>query len=596
MEQKKYPSTGVSSKERPLIKEFLPVRTSRFQTDGITGKLADGIEKNWLLGLRETNPAILDMFFERDRQPYLDLLPWSGEFAGKYLTGAYYIYRLTGSECLLHYITGFIDELLTCQDTDGYLGCYSSQCHLTGAFSSNPENSGGTWDAWSHYHLMYGLLLWHSVTGQKAYFQCVERMADLFMKTFYTDDANSRRLVDIGSSEMNLAPYHVFGILYNKTGREEYLAFAKEIEEDISDARAGDYINSSLRGLEYYQCAKPRWESMHIIMGIDEMYRAAGDDTYLKVARQIFDSILKTDVHNTGAFSTNEQACGSPFMDGPIETCCVVAYNALGVELYKLTGDSRIVDFLELSHYNAVMGSFNPTGRWSTYNTPMEGNKCANFHSIGFQCRPGSPELNCCSVNAPRGVGMFADWMIAERDNILYINAYEPLTAVTADGDTIEICSSYPLNGDIHIHLSLHEKRKAALRIPAWSLHTVLTVNGQPIHAAPGGYVLLEQVSGKIEIELCLDFHVRFLNGEGQYEGRSSIYYGPLLYGCDTSLAGRHNVTELPSLSHAELSAARPEPGRQGRFLVKLSDGITLCDFRMLGYSGAQYVTFFKVV
>ena len=96
--------------------------------------------------------------------------------------------------------------------------------------------------------------------------------------------------------------------------------------------------------------------------------------------------------------------------------------------------------------------------------------------------------------------------------------------------------------------------------------------------------------------ELTQETFLKALQNIEQYEGRSSIYYGPLLYGCDTSLAGRHNVTELPSLSHAELSAARPEPGRQGRFLVKLSDGITLCDFRMLGYSGAQYVTFFKVV
>ena len=60
-----------------------------------TGKLAQNIVRNWLLGIRESNPAILDMFRDRELKPYRDLLPWSGEFAGKYLTSAYYV-------CLLY--------------------------------------------------------------------------------------------------------------------------------------------------------------------------------------------------------------------------------------------------------------------------------------------------------------------------------------------------------------------------------------------------------------------------------------------------------------------------------------------------------------
>ena len=58
---------------------------------GETGKLAANIAANWLTGIRESNPAILDMFRDRDVLPYRDLLPWSGVFAGKHITGAYYI-------------------------------------------------------------------------------------------------------------------------------------------------------------------------------------------------------------------------------------------------------------------------------------------------------------------------------------------------------------------------------------------------------------------------------------------------------------------------------------------------------------------------
>ena len=44
--------------------------------------------RNWLLTAPDSNPAMLAMFTDRERTPARDLLPWSGEFAGKYLTSA----------------------------------------------------------------------------------------------------------------------------------------------------------------------------------------------------------------------------------------------------------------------------------------------------------------------------------------------------------------------------------------------------------------------------------------------------------------------------------------------------------------------------
>ncbi|MDF2686184.1 MAG: hypBA1 2, partial [Clostridia bacterium] len=109
-----------------------------FNLQNETGELTRNIANNWLIGLRESNPAILDMFHERDKKPYRDLLPWSGEFAGKYITGAFYIFKLGNNEALYNYIIKFLDELTDCIYEDGYLGCYNKECHLTGAYSQNP--------------------------------------------------------------------------------------------------------------------------------------------------------------------------------------------------------------------------------------------------------------------------------------------------------------------------------------------------------------------------------------------------------------------------------------------------------------------------
>lgn len=233
------------------------VRMQKSHLPGITGKLAGNITRNWLIGLRESNPGILDMFKERDLLPYRLMLAWLGEFAGKYITGAYYIYRLTLDQELYTYLQGFLEELLTCQAEDGYLGPFSKECRLTGSFSQKPDEVEGTWDAWGHYHIMYGLLLWYEETQKKQYLQCVEKIAGLFLHKFYNPETGMKSLLSLKSPEANLSPIHAFAILYRLTDAPRYLAFALEVEKDLSGEGAGDYISCAMDKVEFYQCHSP---------------------------------------------------------------------------------------------------------------------------------------------------------------------------------------------------------------------------------------------------------------------------------------------------------------------------------------------------
>ena len=49
---------------------------------------AGGGDRQWLLPAPHANPGMLEMFRDRDRKPCADMVPWAGEFAGKYLTRA----------------------------------------------------------------------------------------------------------------------------------------------------------------------------------------------------------------------------------------------------------------------------------------------------------------------------------------------------------------------------------------------------------------------------------------------------------------------------------------------------------------------------
>jgi hypothetical protein len=555
---------------------------------GATGKLTDNIINNWLIGLRETNPAILDILRDRDLKPYRDLLQWSGEFSGKYITGAYYIYRITKNKKLFNYIIKFIDELLTYQDEDGYLGCYSKECHITGAFSKTPDVIGETWDSWTHYHLMYGLLKWYEETNNPKYFDAIKKIADFYLNNFYNE---KKTIVSIGWSEMNLAVYHSFAMLYNFTKEKKYLKFALNIEEDLKEETAGDYLTVGLKQIEYFKCNKPRWESMHIIMGLAEMYKATNDKKYLEAVSFLTNSILKTDVHNTGGFSTAEQAIGNPFTYGAIETCCVIAYNALVYEVYRLTQDIKLIDHLEISHYNAVLGYYSPTGKWSTYDTPMDGTKKANFQDIVFQCRPGSPELNCCSVNAPRGVSLIGEWAIVEDDKNIVINTYESMYVENDDASSIEIEGNYPHNNKVKIIINGLNK-PIKIRIPFWSQETKVLCDGKEIKAKAGEYL---NIGNPNIVDITFDYTPYIIKGDFDVKGKTSLYYGCILFAWDNSYNPNFDFDNLPTINYKDLLKYKPKLQKDGSYILYVNNGIKLIDFYHAGLRGSNYKTWINI-
>ena len=61
---------------------------ARFEFTGPVGERIQANLDNWLLRAPQANPGMLEMFRVRDRQPVPQLVPWAGEFVGKYLLSA----------------------------------------------------------------------------------------------------------------------------------------------------------------------------------------------------------------------------------------------------------------------------------------------------------------------------------------------------------------------------------------------------------------------------------------------------------------------------------------------------------------------------
>ncbi len=92
---------------------------ARFNFGGKVGERIAGNQENWLLRAPVANPGMLQIFRDRDRKPRSALVPWAGEYPGKYLTSAAECYRLTRDERLHSFVQGFVRDLISVQDPDG---------------------------------------------------------------------------------------------------------------------------------------------------------------------------------------------------------------------------------------------------------------------------------------------------------------------------------------------------------------------------------------------------------------------------------------------------------------------------------------------
>ena len=526
---------------------YARIPKARLEIGGIVGQYNANLIDQWLLIAPRANPAMLEMFRDRDAQPYRQMVQWAGEFAGKYLTSAVQVLRTTGDQRLRAWIRQFVERMISLQAEDGYLGPWPKKFRL----ANYAPKAGYTWDTWGHYHAMMGLMLWHQESGDKAALQAATRIADLMCTKFLGKPGG---MVATGSSEMNLAPVHSLAMLYRKTRTQRYIDLALQIVDEFAgcEARrenthpppkyiptvpAGDYLRQALAGKEFFQTPKPRWESLHPIMGLAELYWVTGNHDYRKAFEHIWWSIVKYDRHNGGGFSSGEGACGNPYDPRAIETCCTIAWMAMTVEMLKLTGNSIVADELELSTLNSVTGMHSASGRWATYNTPMNGVRCASGQDIAFQARQGSPELNCCSVNSPRGFGMIGDWAIMKDVEGLILNWYGPskLSAKLGRGNNvvIEQTTDYPKTG--HLAIKVNPSRTTEftlkLRIPHWSANTKVQLNGKAVKgAAPGSYLALTRRWRRGDaITLTLDMSLHFWRGERECKSLTSIYRGPIL-------------------------------------------------------------------
>lgn len=467
---------------------------------------------------------------------------WQSEFWGKWFTSAVLAYRYNPTPILADKLKEAVEELITTQTPDGYIGNYA------------PESRLGAWDIWGRKYCLLGLIAYYDLTKDPVALEAAAKQADCLIRELAEKNV---KIVRMGNHRGMAASSVLEPIcqLYVRTGDKKYLDFAEEIVREWetpdgpqliskADIPVGKRFPKPERNNWYgWEQGQKAYEMMSCYEGLLELYRLTGKEDYKKAAGQTWQSIMDTELNIAGSGSAMEAwFSGKGLQTTPIEhyqeTCVTVTWLKFNQQLLRLTGEAKYADAIEQTFYNALLGSMRPDGSdWAKY-TPLYGQRLKGSE----QCGMG---LNCCNASGPRGLFSIPLTAVMTAEKGIYINfymdgSYELMTPAKRTVTLLQK-TDYPLSGQIDIQLNLQkeEKMDISLRIPSWSEKSTVTVNGSPVeNVVPGEYIILSRTwknNDKISIEFEMRGKIHTMYTNPTY---TAITRGPIVLARDERLKG----------------------------------------------------------
>lgn len=547
---------------------------------GYVGQRVEGNLKNWLYNAYESNPLMLDSIRQNGETDIAEQVNfWFGMYAPCVIRAAAGCWDMEKDQKLYDTIERLIADSIACIETYGSLEYEAATSELP---TINPS--------WIN-----GVMAWYEATGSEQALKL-----GVMIGEYYIEKAEERGINDS-------LPIDGVAKLYLATREER---FNKLLQQYIlaSSWTGGGYLEGYLANIEYCDMLRHNWENVCEVEALGTLYEATGDETYLEALRFMYESIVLTDRRSNGANTTREGAVGSPYLDGSAETCGNVTFVSMMAEANRKLKQSDIIDELEMSFWNCILGAQDMAGRWWTYDTPQEGYKVASIQELSWQSFQGAAEFSCCMSNCSMGIGSMANWATLRDEGGIYLNYYGESEFVTAtpkgNWAVLHQQTSYPANGDIELTLDLEQAEEFTLylRIPVWSQNTTIKLNGKELQNPSTGtyYSVTKKWKDGDVIQISMDMSPHFWAAAETHEGEVSLYYGPVLLAMDqrdnTQWGGKRLWIDLKELTLTPVEGEDTYPERVLRLQTTDAQGNTiyLSDFATAGQSGTFYTTWFK--
>ncbi|MFI5011570.1 MAG: beta-L-arabinofuranosidase domain-containing protein [Hyphomicrobiales bacterium] len=320
-------------------------------------------------------------------------------------------------------------------------------------------------------------------------------------------------------------------------------------------------------------------------------YQVTGDERYLRICRNAYDFLQRTQVYATGGYGPDERLMRADGSLGRSLDCC--GYHAeipcgawaafkLSRYLMAFTGEARFGDWIETTLLNALAGCLppQPDGKAFYY---------GDYRISGGTKQFYWHEWPCCSGTYIQLMAEYHNLIYFKDDAGIYVNLYMPSELHWRQGEhavTLRQETAYPERPDSTVTLELAEPARFALRfrIPSWAKDASLSLNGAAleVEAKPGDWASLEREWAQGDrVTVNLPMALRVVPVDAQHPSRAAIVYGPVVLAQDEACCRRpltmapHTALEKRLVKEGERLSFRiinGVPERHTRYLLPLYD------------------------
>ena len=539
-----------------------PVNAPRLKTDKVFADYSNGYAYRGFLDdamryieeFQLLSPTLWRRFVQQFREDSDAEGGWRGEYWGKMMRGACFVYSYTKNPELYEILKKTVVDMIESADEDGRISSYGR------------DHEFDAWDLWSRKYVLLGMQYFLEVCDDEA---LKERIVNSMRgQADYIVDHIGRK--EDGKYPITKATRHWRGLnscsilepmvrLYSLTKDQKYLDFATYIVElgatDVANIFKMAYKNE----LPPYQYPVTKaYEMTSCFEGLIEYYRVMGEEWHKEAIINYADRILDSDftvigsagcTHELFDHSTARQANTT---NGKIqqETCVTVTLMKFFYQVYLLTGDSKYVDAFETALYNAYLGAVNtekviepmikekhpdwaleplPFDSYSPLTAGTRGNGVG-----GLKVMSDNHYYGCCACIGAAGIGLVPKMQLLSVDNGFVMNLYinGDITTTTPKGNKVKFVTetAYPKCGKITVKLELDtpEEFEISFRNPAWSKNTKIKAVGSGM-AMDGGYITLNKLwetGDSIEITLDMRTEAIYPTPYGQELLMNKVIWG----------------------------------------------------------------------
>jgi DUF1680 family protein len=446
----------------------------------------------------------------------------------------------------------WIDKIAAAQLSDGYINTFYTLGDLQKRWtdmSMHEDYNGG--------HLLEAAVAYYDATGKRKLLDVAIRFADHFDGLF----GPGKRHWVTGHEELELALVK----LYRATSNSKYLKLADWLLAERGHKYAQGYTWTDWKDTAYAQDVVPvkmqkeitghAVRAMYLYTGAADVATYTHDAGYMDAMKTVWEDVVFRNMYVTGGIGSSGKNEGfsvdydMPNENAYCETCASVGMVFWNQRMNQLTGESKYMDVLEKSLYNAASDGLSLSGSTFFYGNPLA--------SDGQHSRREWFGTACCPSNIARLISSLGNYIYAKSADDIWINLFiasSTKIALTKGTVSVKQQTNYPWDGQIKINVDPEKKTKfkMSLRIPGWAngepspgdTYTYLektdqpfsiTVNGKfATYKAVKGYAVIDREWKKgdvVEFNLTMDIkRVVALDKIKENENRVALQRGPIIY------------------------------------------------------------------